>query len=128
VVFGDIVFDAVRGSVVLSTEALMAYLATRLRPSRILLAGLEAAVWADSPGRPRRIDRITPSNYASMAESVGGSHGTDVTGGMKAKVEDMLALVKAVPDLTVHIISGEADGNVRAALAGSLEGTTIACD
>ena len=47
---------------------------------------------------------------------------------MKAKVEDMLALVKAVPDLTVHIISGEADGNVRAALAGSLEGTTIACD
>jgi isopentenyl phosphate kinase len=128
VVFGDIVFDAVRGSVVLSTEALMAYLAPILRPKRILLAGLEPGVWEDYPARTRRIDQITPSSYPGILASLGGSHGADVTGGMKAKVEDMLTLVKAMPDLKVHIISGEAQGSIHAGLAGRPDGTLIACD
>jgi len=128
VIFGDIVFDAVRGSAVLSTEVLMTYLAPILNPSRILLAGLEPGVWTDYPARTRRIDRITPSNYAGISAQIGRSHGPDVTGGMKAKVEAMLALVKAMPDLTVHILSGEVDGSIRAGLAGRVDGTTIACD
>jgi isopentenyl phosphate kinase len=128
VIYGDIVFDGVHGSTVLSTEALMAYLAIRLRPRRILLAGIEAAVWADYPARTERIDRITPSTYAAVAGSLGGSHGTDVTGGMRDKVEQMLNLVRAIPDLRVQILSGEPEGNIRAALVGEAEGTVIASD
>ena len=62
VIFGDIVYDPILGAKVLSTEVLMWHLARELSPSRILLAGLEEAVWADFPERghvstERRSDR-----------------------------------------------------------------------
>jgi len=47
---------------------------------------------------------------------LGGSHGTDVTGGMLAKVEAMVALVQEQPGLVVHLISGERPGALRTAL------------
>jgi isopentenyl phosphate kinase len=128
VIYGDIVLDSVDGSTVLSTEALMAYLAMRLRPQRIVLAGIEAAVWAGYPARTEPIRLITPVNYAAIAGSLGASHGTDVTGGMRSKVEQMLNLVRAIPDLQVQILSGETEGNIRAALIGEAEGTVIASD
>ena len=128
VIYGDIVFDAVRGSTVLSTEALMTYLAPLLKPGRILLAGIEAAVWADYPARRRPISRITPHSYADVREKVGSSHGTDVTGGMRAKVEQMLALIERIPGLTVQILSGVEAGNVSRALEGDDRGTVIASD
>lgn len=128
VIYGDIVFDSVRGSVVLSTEALMIHLVPTLRPRRILLAGIEAAVWADYPTRDKPIASITPSSYATLVGKVGGSHGPDVTGGMKAKVEEMLALVKQTPGLTVQIFSGEQPGNVAGALAGGNPGTVLLGD
>ncbi len=65
VIYGDIVFDAVRGGVVLSTEKLMFYLAQKLPPRRILLAGLEQAVWADYPHRLQKVVKITPATYAN---------------------------------------------------------------
>jgi isopentenyl phosphate kinase len=128
VIYGDIVFDAVRGGSVLSTESLMLYLAHRLRPQRILLAGQEAAVWADFPARHQPIGRITPSNYAGVSRNIGGSQGTDVTGGMRAKVEEMLGLVREIPDLSVQVFSGEQAGNVTKALARAPLGTLIASD
>ncbi len=128
VIYGDIVLDSVRGSTVLSTEALMSHLAPVLRPRRILLAGLEAAVWADYPKRQTALKRITPSSYAGLAEKVGASHGTDVTGGMKAKVEDMLQLVQRTPGVMVQILSGEEPGNIRRALAGAELGTALVSD
>jgi isopentenyl phosphate kinase len=128
VIFGDIVFDTARGSSVLSTEALMTHLAPVLRPSRILLAGLEAAVWKDYPFRNEPIERITPSSFPALAGGLGSSHGTDVTGGMRTKVEDMVALTTALPDVTIQIFSGENHGNVRAALGGAALGTVISSD
>jgi isopentenyl phosphate kinase len=127
-IFGDVVFDDRQGGKVLSTEVLMRHLAHELRPRRILLAGLEAAVWADFPARTSPIIKITPSNFKEVAHRVGGSHGPDVTGGMKSKVAEMLSLVQSVPGLTVRIFSGEEDGNVRAALGGKAVGTLIASD
>jgi isopentenyl phosphate kinase len=128
VIFGDIVFDTNRGSSVLSTETLMIHLAPRLLPSRILLAGLEAAVWKDYPSRREPIERITPSGYPALAPSLGASHGTDVTGGMRSKVEDMLALTTTLPAVAIRIFSGEIAGNVKAALAGEAVGTVISSD
>ncbi len=127
-IFGDIVFDDRQGGKVLSTEALMWHLASELRPTRILLAGLEAAVWSDFPARASPISRITPSSFDALAASIGGSHGPDVTGGMKSKVAEMLSLVQSVPGLTVRIFSGEQHGNIRAALGGANLGTLIASD
>ena len=128
VIYGDMAFDAVKGGAVLSTEVLMFYLAHRLQPKRILLAGMEAAIWADFPARLQRVEKVTPSSYAELASKVGGSHGVDVTGGMKSKVEEMLSLVQQIPNLNAQIFSGEESGNIQHALNGAVLGTLIARD
>jgi isopentenyl phosphate kinase len=128
VIFGDIAFDAVKGGTILSTEMLMFRLAHELHPDRILLAGLEAAVWADFPARQRRVEVITPAGFATLAGGIGGSHGTDVTGGMRSKVEEMVQLVQEIPELSVQIFSGGEAGNVEAALRGQVIGTLITSD
>ena len=128
VIYGDMIFDATKGGTVLSTEVLMFYLAHQLKPSRILLAGLEAAVWADFPARQQRVEKVTRGSYDSIAGKVGGSHGADVTGGMKSKVEEMLRLVEDIPQMTVQIFSGEEAGNLEKVLLGEQLGTLIASD
>ena len=125
IIYGDMVFDSVKGGTVLSTENLMFYLAHRLKPQRILLAGIEAAVWADFPARQQRVEKVTPSSYQELANKVRGSHGVDVTGGMKSKVEEMLSLVEQIPNLNVQIFSGEESGNVKRTLNGEVLGTLI---
>lgn len=125
VVYGDVIFDTQRGGTILSTEDLFEHLARELRPQRILLAGLEGAVWADFPVRSLRVDKITPASFNEVKAGVGASHGADVTGGMESKVRQMLALVQEVPGLTAQIFSGEPPGNVQKALSGELLGTEI---
>jgi isopentenyl phosphate kinase len=125
VVFGDVVFDEVRGGTILSTEDLFMHLAHALSPERILLAGLEAAVWEDFPARTRRIERITPGSFTKISEGVGKSTGADVTGGMESKVNQMLALVQKNSELTVQIFSGGEPDNIVRALAGEQVGTLI---
>jgi isopentenyl phosphate kinase len=125
VVYGDVIFDNVLGGTILSTEDLFEELAQKLKPQRILLAGLEAAVWADFPKRQQRIARITPASFDALRIGVGASAGTDVTGGMESKVEQMLALVKKNPLLSAQIFSGEAAGNIERVLAGENLGTLV---
>lgn len=50
-VYGDVVFDKLIGGTILSTEEQFEYLATKLKPARILLAGIEPGVWQDFPAR-----------------------------------------------------------------------------
>ncbi len=128
VVYGDVIFDEVRGGTILSTEDLFEHLALALQPKRILLAGLEQAVWADYPANTQRIERITPALFESLRASVGGSHGADVTGGMESKVRQMLALAGKIPGLQAHIFSGEIPGNLLRALQGESLGTIVAGD
>ena len=125
VVYGDVIFDEVRGGTILSTEDLFEQLARELQPQRILLAGLEEAVWADFPERKLRVENITPASFASLRPQVGGSHGADVTGGMESKVRQMLSLTAEVPGLSAQIFSGDKAGNISKALAGENLGTII---
>src|SRR5215216_6614844 len=112
VIFGDVVFDEVRGGTILSTERLFNYLVKALDPERILLAGLEDAVWEDFPARTRKIEKITPGSFEEIRQHVGKSAAADVTGGMEAKVKEMLELVQENPGLKVQIFSGTAPGNL----------------
>ena len=125
VVQGDTVFDSLRGGTILSTEDLFDYLARQLRPTRILLAGLEKGVWADYPTCSRLIPEITPANLEEVAPALGGSAETDVTGGMASKVHQSLSQVKAVPGLEILIFSGQQPGAVKEALLGSQAGTVV---
>ena len=59
VVFGDVVFDQVRGGTILSTEDIFSHLARRLLPKRILLAGIDQGVWDDFPACTHLISEIS---------------------------------------------------------------------
>jgi isopentenyl phosphate kinase len=125
VVFGDVAFDSLRGGTILSTEDLFSHLADQLRPRRILLAGIEAGVWADFPSCTRLVEEITPENWKDLSDTVGGSTATDVTGGMASKVKQSLELVERIPDLEVFIFSGETSGAIEQSLTGKHLGTHI---
>ena len=51
VVYGDVSFDTVRGSAVISTEQIFAYLAPYLQPSRVILAAHVDGVFTADPLR-----------------------------------------------------------------------------
>ncbi len=109
VIYGDTIFDTIRGGTILSTEELMIGLVDELRPSRLLLAGETMGVYDENK---KLIPIITPASYKTIAPALQGSRGTDVTGGMASKVEGMLALVTARHSLTTRIFSGMNAGNV----------------
>ncbi|HLF37961.1 MAG TPA: isopentenyl phosphate kinase [Anaerolineales bacterium] len=120
---GDVAFDRVRGGVVLSTERIMAYLAIRLKPERILLAGLEEGVYERYPERNRLLPELAPKDLPGI--DLGGSEAPDVTGGMSHKVQLAIELAQTIPGVEVRIFSGGMSGNVQAALLGYALGTRV---
>jgi len=108
-VYGDVALDEVWGSTIASTEAIFAFLAHALRPQCILLLGEVDGVYTADP----RLDptaELVPVIHAHAAADIdgalGASHGTDVTGGMRSKVELMMQVVRDVPGLEVRLFSG----------------------
>ncbi len=129
VVFGDVALDEVRGCTIASTEEIFERLADHLHPARIVLAGeVDGIFTADPLQHPaaQRIAQITPADFDAVAAGLGGSHGVDVTGGMRAKVEQSLAMVRSHPDLAVVVCSGLDPASLVAAICGEAVGTRIA--
>lgn len=116
VIYGDVAFDRIRGGTIISTEEIMMVLAAKLNPTWLLLAG-------ETPGvfdlNRRVIPSITEANFADIAEALGGSRGTDVTGGMSSKVRAMLDLVVKEPEMKIRIFSGLEQGNILSTLLAS---------
>ena len=91
-----------------STEMIFAYLAPILKPSRIILAGIVDGVFTGDPlqdASAQLIREIPPANLTAIESRLRGSHGVDGTGGMIAKVKNMVALVQREPTIRVHIVS-----------------------
>jgi isopentenyl phosphate kinase len=134
VIYGDVALDAVRGGTIVSTEELFAYLTPRLRPRRILLAGEVPGVMTCDPalgGEAVLIEQITPARLPDIAGILGASRGIDVTGGMAAKVEEMVGLLEATASLdAIQVISGIEPGQVYRALVNptAAVGTRIVRD
>jgi isopentenyl phosphate kinase len=126
-VYGDVAVDTMQGGTIISTEAIFGYLARALRPDRIVLAGDFEGVF-DQNGS--LIERITPKTYPDVRPALGGSAHTDVTGGMRSKVEAMLALARAIPGLEIILFSGAQQDNVyQALMPGHLPfGTHLSAD
>jgi isopentenyl phosphate kinase len=123
IVYGDVAFDREKGACILSTENIFAFLAESLNPNRILLAGTEPGVYVDFPTSARIMSVVTQQNLAEA--SLAGATNTDVTGGMRAKVEAALALTLVQPGVEVRIFSGEQAGLITSSLLGGTPGTLI---
>ncbi|UCC63913.1 MAG: isopentenyl phosphate kinase family protein [Anaerolineae bacterium] len=129
-VYGDVALDQVRGCTIVSTEQIFCYLADRLHPQRIILAGVVDGVYDRDPLQDpaaQPIARISAENYAQVAQQLGGSHGVDVTGGMLSKVQEMVELARRLPGLLIHLITGEEPGRLHQTLldAEAVSGTRI---
>ncbi len=119
-VYGDVAFDQLQGCAIISTEQIFAYLAHRLKPERIILAGMVEGVFSRDPlndPEARLFKEITPANIDQVRDKLSGSHGVDVTGGMLTKVQLMYELVCRQPSLQVRLISGQRAGLIRAVLS-----------
>ena len=125
-VYGDVALDEVRGGTIISTETVFTYLAHHLPVTEILELGDTDGVY-DVDGAV--IPQITPTTFSKFESALGGSAGTDVTGGMRTKVQDLLRLVEAIPNLQVRVMSGIKADVLTATLCGDANaGTRIVRD
>jgi len=126
--YGDVALTATGGTIV-STETVLMALAEHVLPARLILLTDVPGVFAHPPtneSQPPLLEEITPATWPHQREGVRGARGTDVTGGMVRKVEQMLALVERFPEVEVLIASGRTPGLLARALQGeAVEGTRI---
>lgn len=123
VVYGDVSVDANQGMSIVSTEKLFDNLARELSPARIILAGHVDGVYEKDPlthPQAELIEDIDRTNWDEIEAMLGGSHGTDVTGGMFTKVREMYRLTLAMPPMQAMIMSAEEPGHVEAVLKGQM--------
>jgi isopentenyl phosphate kinase len=87
VLHGDVVGHEGKGATILSGDEIVVELAERLDARRVGLCSAVPGVY-DADGEV--IDRVVA--FGEVADALGESESTDVTGGMAAKVEELLAL------------------------------------
>jgi isopentenyl phosphate kinase len=114
VIHGDVVMDLSRGACIISGDQLVRYLAVALRINRVGLA-------TDVPGvldGGRVVPAITRKTAPDL--QIGNSMHTDVTGGMKGKIDELLSLADAGIGSDIFHVSRVSDF-----LKGSGHGGTI---
>ena len=120
VVYGDVAFDRIKGSTIVSTEQVLAFLARLLHPDRLLLCG-------KAPGVISATGALVPELDAEQLAEIRfyEPDGSDVTGGMEAKVRQAHELALELPGLEIIIFGAEQPGNLRDVLLGGMSGTRI---
>lgn len=124
VTYGDVVMDRSQGHAICSTEtALLAY-CRRLRARGV---GLRDAYWFgntdgiyDAEGKT--IARIRAGQAAAVAATVGGSAATDVTGGMRHRLDTAVAFARL--GVNSWILDGSSRSVLPEALLGRYKGGT----
>jgi isopentenyl phosphate kinase len=127
-IYGDVALDSVRGGTIAGTEEIFDWLADHLPPHRMILAGEVDGVYTSDPQcdpAAQPIPVITPETLSTTVQGLGASIGTDVTGGMLAKVQQAVQMVTRHPDLRVLICSGLIENSVFRALTDELFTGTV---
>lgn len=114
VIHGDVVMDVTRGACIVSGDQLVRYLADALSIGRVGLA-------TDVPGVLDAHGAVVPVITRQTVPSlhIGDSKHTDVTGGMRGKIDELLGLADAGIGSDIFHVSRVADF-----LAGSPHGGT----
>ena len=124
VLHGDVCMDTKRGACILSGDQSLPYVAAALSAKRVGLGSATDGV-LDSDGKT--IPKITPKTFDSVKKHIGGSAGTDVTGGMLGKVSEILDLAEKT-GIESCIFNANTPGSVAAYLKGENVGTIICKD
>jgi len=124
-VFGDIILDKKRGCCIFSGERTLDNLILPLSKAgykikKVIQCGSTNGVY-DEEGKT--IAKIGLQSFAEWKQLFGGSGATDVTGGMRHKIEESLKMAKQGIDCL--IINGEKQGNLLKAILGEDAGGTL---
>lgn len=126
VLYGDVVQDREQGVAICSTETLLELLARTLpghgvTVRRALWLGETDGLYDDAG---RTIPRVSAASFQEASRAIGSPAGTDVTGGMRHRVETALSLAAlGVPSL---LANGLTPGLLERALAGeAVPGTWV---
>lgn len=123
-VYGDVIVDTLLGGTILSTEDLFLHLTESLKPSKMLIAGIEAGVYTDFPVNFLVIPEISHEDPLS-GFTLDGARTPDVTGGMLAKVRLLQAACAKNPGMSAFIYSGLSVENTSKIISGQRVGTQI---
>ncbi len=127
VLYGDVLLDKKTGINILSGDHLVPYLAEKLNAARVILCADVDGIFTEDPKKnpqAKLISFLSPDNLDKIKE-LSGSKNTDVTGGMRRKVQELLNLVEKT-EVKVEIINGFTEGLLKRTLLGEEGlGTTI---
>jgi isopentenyl phosphate kinase len=112
--YGDVLVDEDTGLSILSGDHLVPYVASKLKAGRVIIATDYNGVYEGEPGKSRKIDVLTRENVDVLDGRK--TSGTDVTGGIKRKVLELLDL--AEEGIESEILSGNEKKYVKKALLG----------
>src|SRR5436309_2998790 len=118
VLYGDVVLDRDWGAAICSTERLFRALAPRLQACGLFIRGVlwlgeTDGLW-DAAGRT--VPRVSADTFAGALQAIGAPAGTDVTGGMRHRLETAMELARlGIPSL---LANGLTPGLLERALRG----------
>jgi isopentenyl phosphate kinase len=118
VLYGDIVVDRKLIGSVVSGDAIVPYLAKKLKASRVFMGTDVDGIFTADPKVDRSaelITRIDKTNFSGIMKSVGEAKTVDVTRGMKGKLTEMKEKLGGIDAIIFNITK---EGNVYRALSG----------
>jgi len=108
---GDIVTDLRNGFAILSGDQLAAYLAIKLKASRLIFGTDVDGIFDSNPKlnpRARLLSDLTVTSAARFASRARGSTAPDVTGGMAGKIREAVAVAsRGIPVYFVNLTKNE---------------------
>lgn len=126
VLYGDVLIDKKRGIGILSGDHLVSYLAEKMKAKRVIFCADVDGLFTADPKKNKNAKLIREFRKESLKqiEQLGGSQNTDVTGGMKRKITELLDI--AEKGIRSEIINGLKPGLLKMALlCEKVLGTTI---
>lgn len=126
IIYGDMVLDTVLKGSVVSGDAIIPYLARKLKAEKVLLGTDVAGIFTADPKKfpkAERISEINVKNFAQVLKSVTGSKAVDVTGGMKGKLEKLKEQLKGTKAFVFDMQKHES--TFKALVGLPVEGTEV---
>ncbi|MFW9847773.1 MAG: isopentenyl phosphate kinase [Candidatus Thorarchaeota archaeon] len=121
---GDVCYDSIRGASILSGDTILAFLTKQLDIDRVLVGtNVDGLLDSDPEDNPNAkvIPIINDKNKEEVLEIAGPASTTDVTGGMRRKISDLLTISESGVEVIIFNLT------VAGRLSSLLQGSQALC-
>ncbi len=125
VLWGDAVLDEEKGFSILSGDQIVSRLSALLSPSKIVFGTDVDGICPSDPKKTgaKPFGELTRDELERITMQSSGSNGVDVTGGMRGKLQEIIAITSV--GIEVVVMNALKAGNVLRALLGGKVGTLV---